>query len=40
MLDGITCSNWRQKSIKAYRNAILPQVVYMIFSAINDFERL
>jgi DNA (cytosine-5)-methyltransferase 1 len=33
-LDGITFSNWRKESIKAYGNAIVPQVAYEIFSAI------
>lgn len=39
-LDGITFSKWRNQSIKAYGNAIVPQVAYQIFSAINEFERL
>jgi DNA (cytosine-5)-methyltransferase 1 len=30
-LDGITFSNWRTQSIKAYGNAIVPQVAYEIF---------
>jgi DNA (cytosine-5)-methyltransferase 1 len=33
-LDGITFSKWRQESIKAYGNAIVPQVAYKIFQAI------
>lgn len=33
-LDGITFSKWRQESIKAYGNAIVPQVAYEIFKAI------
>jgi DNA (cytosine-5)-methyltransferase 1 len=33
-LDGITFSNWRKESVKAYGNAIVPQVAYEIFSAI------
>ena len=33
-LDGITFSKWRQESIKAYGNAIVPQVAYQIFKAI------
>lgn len=33
-LDGITFSKWRQKSVKAYGNAIVPQVAYEIFKAI------
>ena len=38
-LDGITFSKWRNESIKAYGNAILPQVVYEIFKAINIIEN-
>jgi DNA (cytosine-5)-methyltransferase 1 len=34
-LDGITFPKWRNESIKAYGNAIVPQVVYQIFKAIN-----
>jgi DNA (cytosine-5)-methyltransferase 1 len=33
-LDGITFSKWRNESIKAYGNAIVPQVAYQIFKAI------
>jgi len=33
-LDGITFSNWRAESIKAYGNAIVPQVAYEIFRAL------
>ena len=33
-LDGITFSKWRAESIKAYGNAIVPQVAYQIFQAI------
>jgi DNA (cytosine-5)-methyltransferase 1 len=33
-LDGITFSKWRAESIKAYGNAIVPQVAYQIFKAI------
>ena len=33
-MDGITFSKWRQESIKAYGNAIVPQVAYEIFKAI------
>jgi len=32
-LDGITFSKWRAESIKAYGNAIVPQVAYEIFKA-------
>jgi DNA (cytosine-5)-methyltransferase 1 len=37
-LDGITFSKWRNESIKAYGNAIVPQVVYQIFKAIEAYE--
>jgi DNA (cytosine-5)-methyltransferase 1 len=33
-LDGITFSKWRAESIKGYGNAVVPQVVYEIFQAI------
>jgi len=35
-LDGITFPKWRSESIKAYGNAIVPQVVYQIFEAIKQ----
>jgi DNA (cytosine-5)-methyltransferase 1 len=35
-LDGITFSKWREESIKAYGNAIVPQVAYQIFKAIQE----
>ena len=38
-LDGITFSKWRNESIKAGGNAIVPQVVYQIFKAINEYQR-
>ncbi len=38
-LDGITVPRWRAESIKAYGNAIVPQVAYRIFQAINEYER-
>ena len=37
-LDGITFPKWRNESIKAYGNAIVPQVALQIFEAINEFE--
>jgi len=37
-MDGITFPKWRNESIKAYGNAIVPQVAYQIFQAINEFE--
>ena len=39
-LDGITFSKWRQESIKAYGNAIVPQVAHQIFKAIQEFELM
>lgn len=33
-LDGVTFSKWRKESIKGYGNAIVPQVAYEIFKAI------
>ena len=36
-LDGITFSKHRNESIKAYGNAIVPQVAYQIFKTINEF---
>jgi DNA (cytosine-5)-methyltransferase 1 len=39
-LDGITFPKWRAESIKAYGNAIVPQVVYEIFKAIEKYENL
>ena len=33
-LDGITFSKWRAESVKAYGNAIVPQVAFEIFKAI------
>jgi DNA (cytosine-5)-methyltransferase 1 len=38
-LDGITFSKWRNESIKAAGNAIVPQVVYQIFKAINEYRE-
>ena len=37
-LDGITFSKWRNESIKAYGNAVVPQVVYQIFKTINKMQ--
>jgi DNA (cytosine-5)-methyltransferase 1 len=39
-LDGVTFSKWRNESIKAYGNAVVPQVVYEIFKAIQAYENL
>ena len=38
-LDGITFSRWRRESIKAYGNAIVPQVALQIFKAIQQYEN-
>ena len=38
-LDGITFSKWRNESIMAYGNAIVPQVVYKIFEAIQTYDH-
>lgn len=37
-LDGIAVSEWEEKSIKALGNAVVPQVVYQIFKAIEQLE--
>jgi DNA (cytosine-5)-methyltransferase 1 len=37
-LDTITFSKWRNESIKAGGNAIVPQVVYQIFKAIQEYD--
>jgi len=39
-LDGITFSKWREESIKAYGNAIVPQVAYQIFKAILETDGI
>jgi DNA (cytosine-5)-methyltransferase 1 len=39
-LDGITFSKWRNESIKAGGNAIVPQVVHQIFKAIEQYNNL
>ncbi len=38
-LDNITFPKWRNESIKAGGNAIVPQVVYQIFKAIEQYEH-
>ena len=38
-LDGITFPKWRAESIKAYGNAIVPQVALQIFKAIEQYEQ-
>jgi DNA (cytosine-5)-methyltransferase 1 len=39
-LAGITFPKWRNESIKAYGNAVVPQVVFEIFKAINEYDLL
>ena len=39
-LDGITFPKWRTESIKAYGNAIVPQVAFQIFKAIAEYEKI
>ncbi len=39
-LDSVTFSRWRRESIKAYGNAIVPQVALQIFKTINEFEKI
>ncbi len=38
-LDGITFPKWKQETIKAYGNAIVPQVAYEIFKTIIKFNQ-
>jgi DNA (cytosine-5)-methyltransferase 1 len=38
-LDGITFPKWRNESIKAYGNAIVPQIAYNIFKAIIETQK-
>jgi len=39
-LDGITFSKWRNESIKAFGNAIVPQVALQIFKSVQEYETL
>jgi DNA (cytosine-5)-methyltransferase 1 len=39
-LDGITFSKWRFESLKAYGNAIVPQVAFEIFKSIDNAGRI
>ena len=39
-LDSITFSKWRNQSIKAYGNAIVPQVALQLFKTIEQFDKL
>lgn len=36
-MAGFTASQWRKEQIKAYGNAVTPQIPYAIFKAINEF---
>lgn len=38
-LDGITVPAWRRESLKAYGNAIVPQIAYRIFQAISQAQN-
>ena len=38
-LDNITFSKWRQESIKAYGNAIVPKLAFQIFETINKYNK-
>ena len=39
-LDSITFSKWRNESIKAGGNAVVPQLIYVLFETISKFEEL
>lgn len=39
-LDSITFPAWRRESIKAYGNAVVPQIPYLIFQTIEDYTNL
>lgn len=39
-LDGITVSRWRNESIAGAGNAVVPQIPFQIFQAINEYESL
>jgi DNA (cytosine-5)-methyltransferase 1 len=39
-LDGITFSRWRRESIKAAGNAIVPQIAFSLFKAIQQYTTL
>jgi len=38
-LDKITFSKWRKEGVKAYGNAIVPQIAFNIFQTIVEFEK-
>lgn len=39
-LHGITFSKWRNESLKAYGNAVVPQIVFNIYKAIEKYKSL
>lgn len=39
-LDGITFPKWRQESLKGGGNAVVPQIPFMIYKAISEYENL
>lgn len=39
-LDGITISEWKRESIKAFGNAIVPQVAMEIFKSIEQYNKI
>lgn len=39
-LRGISLSKWRSKSVEAYGNAIVPQLAYVIFKTIEQYESI
>ena len=39
-LDSITFSAWRRESIKAYGNAVVPQIPYLLFKTIEQYTNL
>lgn len=39
-MDGIAFSNWRNESIKAYGNAIVPQLAYRFFEAMKYVDKI
>ncbi|MDO5035934.1 MAG: DNA cytosine methyltransferase [Porphyromonas sp.] len=39
-MDGITFPKWRKESIKAYGNAIVPELARIIFDGINEVEKV
>ena len=39
-LDSISISKWKNESLKAYGNAIVPQVAYQIFKSICQYQEL